>query len=353
MKKNVTIIEIAEKSGVSVSTVSRVLNNSPSVSDKKRKKIQAVIDELGYQPSVFARGMISKKTNTLAIVVPDITNPYFTSLIVEIERYSKEIGYSLLLFNTMTAGSNKFIDTSFKEATAFKTIIEKQVDGVLILGGEIDKEQPHNDYLTALNQLNQQIPVVIIGQKQENCDCLFVERDLDKGVTTLTQHLLALGHRKIGFIGGESGVKVTTQRVEAFKKTLSIYSEVDESLIVLNDYYVEDGYTGMQKLLANQDNLPTAVVAINDTVAIGVLRALTDANYHTPRDIAVASCDRFPNSEFQIPRITTIDQHNDYLGKASVMKLISAIQSENENSMIQHSPELIIRESCGAKFKGE
>ncbi|WP_321383341.1 LacI family DNA-binding transcriptional regulator [uncultured Enterococcus sp.] len=347
MKKNITIKEIAKKSGVSVSTVSRVLNNHPSVSPVKRAKVQAIIEEEGFQPSMLARGMVSNQTKTLAVVVSDITNPYFTSLVSEIELASQDQSYSLLLFNTMTAGHKKKPDSSFIEKDTFNTILEKKVDGVLILGGEIDRDEPNPDYLHALNQLNKQIPVLIIGQAQENCTCSFLERDLEKGVFLAMQHLLALGYRRIGFIGGEAGVKITTQRVEAFEKALSLYSTFDSSLLYLSDFYTEDGYQSMTKIIHEQEKLPDAVLAINDRVAIGAFRALKDQQLSCPEDIAIASCDAFPDGEYQIPRITTINQHNQILGQLAVKRLLKLINEEPLGVIDLHSPDLIIRESCG------
>ncbi|EOI03099.1 hypothetical protein UAY_00846 [Enterococcus moraviensis ATCC BAA-383] len=349
MKKTITIKEIAKKSGVSVSTVSRVLNNHPSVSPTKRAKVQAVIKEEGFQPSMLARGMVSNKTQTLAVLVPDINNPYFTALISEIEIASQALNYSLLLFNTMTAGHNKQKDSSFAEQNTFNTILEKKVDGVIILGGEIDKDDPNADYLNALNQLNQQIPVLIVGQHQENCTAHFVERDLEKGVFLATQHLLALGNRSIGFIGGEPAIKITTQRVAAFKKALSLYTTFDESLLYLSDFYTEDGYNSMSQLIASKHPLPDAVIAINDHVALGAFRALKDHQLSCPEDIAIASCDAFPNGEYQTPRITTVNQHNSYLGQIAVDRLLKLIDDESVEQYEIHSPDLIIRESCGIK----
>ena len=346
MKKNITIKEIAKESGVSVSTVSRVVNDHPSVSPAKRAKVQAVIEKEGFQPSMLARGMISNKTKTLAVVVSDITNPYFTSLVSEIELASVEQNYSLLLFNTMTAGRQKKADSSFAERDTFNTIFEKKVDGVLILGGEIDRDEPNPDYLHTLEQLNNQVPVLIIGQKQANCSCEFIERDLEKGIFLSVQHLLALGHRKIGFIGGEPNVKITTQRVQAFEKVISLYSTFDSSLILLSDFYTEDGYQNMETLI-QQGELPDAVLAINDRVALGAFRALADHDLSCPKDIAIASCDAFPDGDYQIPRITTINQHNQFLGKQAVKRLLKMINEEPLDTLETHSPDLIIRESCG------
>ncbi|EHS5048435.1 LacI family DNA-binding transcriptional regulator [Listeria monocytogenes] len=350
--KKITIQEIAKLSGVSVSTVSRVLNNSPSVSAAKRKKIQAIIDEHNYTPSVFARGMVNKQTKNIGVILPDISNPYFISLITQIQKFALDYMFSTILFNTMLAEpDNKNNQHPLTEEDYLKIILEKQVDGLLILGGEIDKEIVPKEYITALNQLNNAIPVVVIGSKFPELNCLFIERNLKKGVTTLVSHLTALGHKNIGFIGGEAGVKITTYRLESFKEAMTSYQHpVNDDWVVLSDYYTADGYAAMTHLLENSTTLPTALVAINDNVAIGAIRAINDAKLSCPEDIAIVSCDQFMNGDYQTPRLTSMDQHNEYLGKMAILQLISAINGQVEPMIINHNPELIIRESCGSKL---
>ncbi|AHI54654.1 LacI family DNA-binding transcriptional regulator [Listeria ivanovii] len=351
--KKITIQEIAKLSGVSVSTVSRVINNSPSVSAAKRQKIQAIIDEYNYTPSVFARGMVNKQTKNIGVILPDISNPYFISLVTQIQKFALDYMFSTILFNTMLAEpANKKNKHPLTEEDYLKIILEKQVDGLLILGGEIDKEVISTEYIDALNQLNKAIPVVVIGSKIPELSCLFIERNLKKGVTTLVSHLTALGHENIGFIGGEAGVKITTYRLESFKEAMASYHHpVNDDWVVLSDYYTADGYSAMTELLTNSaENLPTALVAINDSVAIGAIRAINDANLSCPEDIAIVSCDQFMNGDFQTPRLTSMDQHNEYLGKMALLQLISAINGQNEPMIINHNPELIIRESCGSKL---
>lgn len=351
MKEKITIQEIARLSGVSVSTVSRVLNNSPSVSKEKRKRIQDVIDKYQYTPSVFARGMVNRQTKNIGVILPDISNPYFVSLVAEIQKCALEQFYSTIVFNTLLAGPESAgTKNRLAEEDYLRIILEKQVDGVLVLGGEIDKEDLSDRYVQALNQLHKQIPVLVIGSKREELDCLFVERDLKKGVTTLVTHLTALGHRQIGFIGGEEGVKITTSRVAAFLNAMNNFSHpIREEWIELSDYYVPAGYDALTKLVEKSPgDIPTALVAINDSVAIGAIRAMKDQGIRCPEDIAIVSCDQFLNSDFQIPRLTTIDQHNEYLGKIAVLQLINAMNGEYEPTVIKHEPELIVRESCGA-----
>jgi LacI family transcriptional regulator len=353
LKKNITITEIAKKSGVSVSTVSRVLNNSPSVSPQKRERIQQIIDEYNYTPSVFARGMVNHQTKNIGVILPDITNPYFASLFLQIESFALKYMYTTILFNTMFSKDSQKFETPLKEEDYFKIIVEKQVDGVIILGGQIDKEDVPASFILALNQLHSRVPVVIVGAKIEGCDCLFVERNLKQGVTSLVHHFMALGHSDIGFIGGEPGIRITSSRIDAFKQSLhTLGRKVTDSFIVMSDYYAPDGLLAMNQLLtSNKDHLPTAVIAINDMVALGAIRAMKDANLRCPEDIAIASCDQFLQSDFSIPRLTSIDQHNEYLGRVAVLQLISAINGSEEPISINHTPELVIRESCGVGIK--
>lgn len=355
MNNKVTIKEVARLAGVSVSTVSRVINHKPNVSAAKTAKIQQAIADSGFQPSMLARGLISNKTNTLGVIVPDISNPYFTTLISHIELITRELNYSLLLFNTMTAGDDRSTNSVNTEINAFNTVIEKKVDGLLILGGEIDREKPDQDYLDALKRLNAQIPVVVIGQPVAGLNCTFIPRYQKLSGQIITQHLLASGYQRIAFLGGEQGVQITKERLSGYEKMMTTYAKLDSSLICLNDYYSTDGYNGMRQLLTNHPDDLQAVVAINDQVALGAIRALSDQNLQCPKDIAIGSCDAFPDGAFFTPRLTTIDHHNDLLAKKGIETLIN-LASNTENDFKQpvitiHEPQLIIRESCGHQLR--
>ena len=350
MSKKLTIKEIAKEAGVSVSTVSRVLNNHPSIRPEKRRLVQEIIDRENFQPSMLARGMISNQTKNIAVLLPDISNPYFTDLINQIDQSFRKLGYSLLLLNTATAGHSKSEHPVSQEKASFATIIEKNVDGVLILGGEIDKVTPKKEYLTALNKMNQRVPVVIVGQPNPEAQVTFLPRDLRQGTQMALQHLLALGYEEIGFIGGEPGVTITEERVKAFKENLTLYREVHEEWIQLSDFYSESGYQSMSALLAGEHH-PRAVVAINDKVALGGIRALNDVGLSCPEDMAIVSCDAFPDGEYYSPRLTSINQNNQLLGAEAATLLINRIDGKPATPQKIYQPELIIRESCGVQLR--
>ncbi len=352
MKKNVTIYDIAKESGVSVSTVSRVINNNPHISAKTLKRVQEVINKHHFSPSAVARAMSINKTKTIGVITPDIANPYFSSLFLEIERSALENHYSIVLCNTLFGGASHGVSSPITEAQYFAGFMSKEVDGVIVTGGEMDKEEVSQEYLAAMNRLAAVVPVVIIGQEVPKCEgCLFLNRNLGGGFSALVRHLFALGNRRIAFVGGEPGVRQTTARLEAYRRTLqSLNLSFDASLVALSDYYAKDGYSAMCRILDNPPERPHAAVAINDAVAIGAIRAINDRNLRCPEDIAVVSGDQFFESDYTTPRLTSLDQQNNYLGRLSITMLISAINGVSETVDFQHNPRLIIRESCGAQI---
>lgn len=351
-KKNVTIYTIAEESGASPATVSRVLNGL-HVSKKSYDRVKPVIDKYQFVPNQLARAMINNRTQTLGVIMPDITNPYFSALFLEIQKYALQYNYAIILSNTLYSGSSHGIDSPLSETQYFQMMIDKKVDGVIVTGGEMDKEDISPEYVEGLNRLCTYFPVVVIGQTIPGCSCTFINRNLAGGVPALVQHLAALGRRRIGFVGGEPNVKTTTARYDAYCGAMASLSlPVDPALVALSDYYLPDGYRAMDSLLRSSHPNPTAVVAINDTVALGAIRAIADHGLRVPEDISVVSCDQFLESAYITPRLTTIDQQNSYLGRLSIMMLISAINQVDEPVNIVHTPILMIRESCGAQVPG-
>lgn len=345
MTKKVTIKEIARLANASVSTVSRVINDSGYVSIEKRQKIEAAIKSTGYHPSQIARTLSSSHTQTIAVMLPDITNPYFINLIEQISIHSGAEGYQVILMNTDTAGAHKHGDPVTIETNAFANVLERQVDGLIVLGGEIDQVHVNPEYMSALNSLNDQLPVVVISQKDEQCNCLFVERHIDTGMKMIVQHLLSLGYRHIGFLGGQQGIKIADQRISSFKKLMHLYANTSDEDILVNNFYIEDGYTGIEPLLQQADL--DAVIAMNDQVAIGAMRRLREIGKSVPQDIAIGSADMFAGGEYTTPAITTVNQHDTSLGQIAVKQLLHLINNEPVESLEPRLPELVMRESCG------
>ncbi len=350
MDKQVNIYQIAKESGVSVSTVSRVLNGGMHVSQRSLDKVNKVIEKYQYTPSAVARAMASHYTKTIGVLMPDITNPYFSALFLEIERYALNWGYSVILCNTLYGGSSHGVENLMSEIGYLQMMKERMVDGVIVTGGQLDLVDTPAEYITTLNKLHKSIPVVIVGERIENCECLFVNRNLGGGVASMVCHLTALGNRRIGFIGGQEGVRQTSERLKAYREAMeSLGLDVTPDMVELSDYYTADGYSAMERILDRGTRLQ-AVIAINDRIALGAIRAMCDRGMHVPKDMAVVSCDKFYDSEFYVPRLTTLDQQNDYLGRISIMLLLGAIAGKGEDLDIKHTPQLVINESCGVKL---
>lgn len=349
MKKKKTIYQIAEEARVSIGTVSRVLNGSPLVAPRTRAMVQDVIDQNHFSPSALARGLSTSKTQSIGVILPDITNPYFSALFLEIERCAAEQGYSAVLYNTMYGSYSRDFKKSLGEAAYFQIAVKECLDGVIITGGQIDMDEISADYLKALNLLRREMPVVIIGQEFEGTSCDFVVRDLERGVFLALRHLRDLGHRRIGFLGGEVKVRVTSDRFKAYKRILEEMGLIyHPGYVHFSDYYVPSGYAAMQEQLRGP--LPSAVLAINDMAALGAIRALNDAGLSIPEDMALVSCDQFFFSEYTVPRITTLDQQNSRLGRLATAKLMGLIRGTPVETAEPPEPQLVLRESCGVKL---
>ncbi|MDR1438711.1 MAG: LacI family transcriptional regulator [Clostridiales bacterium] len=349
---SVTINEIARECGVSIATVSRVLNGSRAVAPLTRERVQEAIDRQGYSPNALARSLVAKHSMTLGVVAPDITNPYFSAVFSEIERAALSADYSVILCNTFYASPAHAQQQGVKsEEEYFQIMMEKKVDGVLIIGGQIDLAHAEPSYQNALKRLAKALPTVVMGKPLPGVGCVFIERETGSGVSTAVNHLVSLGHSRIAFVGGEDGVNITETRLAAYRGTLAALGlPHGDELISLSDYYIEDGYMATLELL-NRNTSFTSVLAINDNVALGAVRAFADRGLAVPRDIALVSCDQFFFAGYSQPRLTSIDQHNRQFGMLAIQILLCAIKGISEPVKLNYTPELIVRESCGGQLR--
>lgn len=343
MENHITITEIARESGVSISTVSRVLNGNVPVSPDKKERVEAAIRKYNYSPNALARSLASRQSMTIGVILPDISNPYFSSVFCEIEKAAHDAGYSLLLCNTLFhSGTGSHLEEDY-----IQMMIDKHVDGLIIAGGQQDLIHPAKTYLAAIKRAASMLPLVMIGEKINDIPCLFLDRERADGIYDAVKYLSSLGHKRIAFLGGEDGVKITASRVASYKKALSSLGlPVDENLIVLTNYYAQDGYRAAEVLL--ERGVPfTAALTINDNVALGSVRAFHDKGLHIPSDVSLISCEMFHSSAFFTPRITALDRCSSLFGHLVIQKLLNVIQEQEENEHIDITPKLILRESCG------
>ncbi len=331
-KLKVTIKDIAREAGVSVTTVSRVINNKPDVSDKTKEKVLKIIDEFNYNPNSVARGLVMQKTHTIGLIIPDISNPFFPDIAKAIEDKAQKLGYSVILFNT-----DNHLEREKKGVDLFKS---KQVDGLVVslsLGNE--------DILKDLKKRN--YPVVQIDRAVLNHLYPLISIDNKKSAYEIVQFLIKKGHKKIAHITGDLNTTTARDRLAGYKKALHDFDiEIDEELIIEGDYSKKAGLEGAEKLLKLK-NPPTAVFAANDLTAAGVYNAVFAEGLNIPEDIAVAGHDDIDLASLLRPALTTMSQPKYSIGERAVTVLMKMINSDRELKIDDQilSTNLIIRES--------
>lgn len=225
-------------------------------------------------------------------------------------------------------------------------MLDKKVDGVLIVGGQADLLEVSEAYRSALQHLSAAVPVVVLGSRIPGVECLFIQRETGRGVFSAVSYLASLGHRRIAFVGGEDGVGITEARLNAYMDALhALGLPRERALVALSNYYTPDGYKAMNDLLKSGAPF-TALLAMNDNIALGAFRALADAGLRVPQDVSVISCDQFYSAEYLVPRLTSVDQHNEQFGRFIINALLGAMRGVQENVVLTFTPELVIRESC-------
>lgn len=327
----VTIKDIAKKANVSVTTVSRVLNNKPDVGDQTRTKILKLIEELNYKPNSVARGLVMQKTHTIGLIIPDISNPFFPQVARAIEDKAQKSGYSIIFFNT-----DNHLEKEKKAVELFKS---KQVDGLIVslsLGNE--------EILKELKAAN--YPVVQIDRSVLSNSYPLVSIDNKNSAYQMVEYMLKKGYKKIAHITGDLKTTTARDRLAGYKKALNDYQvEINEDYIIKGDYTQQLAFEAMQTLLKLKEP-PTAVFAANDLSAAGVYKALFAAGLNIPADIAVAGHDDIDIASLLRPELTTMRQPKYSLGEKAVsvlLKMIDNYEAEVEAQILK--TKLVIRES--------
>lgn len=336
MKKKITISDIAKECGVSKSTVSRVLNNSPNVDEETKKRVLEVIQKYGYIPNSFARGLVGKRVNSIGVIVSDITNPYYSLLVKGIEDICRTYNYSLLLCNT-----DGRITEEIKHV---KLLIQKNVDGIIFASSKLDGQA-----IELAKNYGYRNHIVLVGRlpkEYENFNFVIVDNLL--GAYMGVNYLISLGHRKIAFLSGTWNTWPNMKRFEGYKKAMEENGLSIEKKYILNgDFTLETGYYMGLKILSMR-NRPTAIFCANDMSAIGVLEACWESGVDVPDDISVIGFDDIGMSSFRSIQLTTISQSIYEQGALAGKVLLEKIQSDEENlTQIVLPPKLVVRKTCG------
>lgn len=311
--KRITIYDIAKELGVSPSTVSRVFNETGSVSDDKIKKIYETAERLGYRPHLIAKSLRTKRTLSIALLVPDVVNPFFPEIIKAVDDISKKHHYNIFLGNAESDYEtlNWYIDT----------FIERGVDGVIftgVTGGQRDLE-------CFEKLVKAGIPCIMIDRYIKSPEVPFVGSNNFMGGYKAAKHLIEIGHTKMATITGPLNQHGTLERLSGFKKYLNESGKnLDDSLIFESDFTAFGGYYSMEKIL-NLKMVPSATFIMNDHMAIGALAMLKNKMIRIPDDMAIVGFDDISVASLLSPPLTTIAQRRYEMGEKAVRALIEAI----------------------------
>ena len=334
---NVTIKDVARLSGVSSMTVSRVINGSERVSPETRQRVERAIAELGYVPSRLARGLIRQKTGTLALIVPDVANPFFTLIVRGAEDVARRAGYRMILADTRA-------DLTI-ERDVIEEMLAHRVDGIMIAPVS-DRSKGHLQRLARYG-----VEFVLIDRTVSGIESDVVTGDNVGGAWRLVEHLISLGHRRIGFITESDEVSTARDRRQAYEAALAAAGlSYDPSLIVRSTVDPPGGFEGMRRLL-ELDEPPTAVFTVNNLVALGAIEAVRAHELEVPDDIALVCFDDIEYASRLYPFLTVMAQPAETLGTLGTQLLLERIEGRApEQPRVGVLPaQFVVRRSCGAR----
>jgi LacI family transcriptional regulator len=327
-----TVLDVAKLAGVAPITVSRVINRSGYFSEETRKRVEAAAAELGYIQNSVARSLRSSRTNTIALIVSDITNPFFTSLARGVEDTASDAGYNVFFCNTdeLTEEEEKYT----------QVLLQKQVDGFLLVPAH---SSPHS--IQMIQKHN--IPLVIIDRWVPAVEVDAVRCDSEGGSYQLIRLLLSLGHRNIAMISGPKDVSTSIDRVNGYHRALEEAGlPLNESYLQYGEYDQSSGYELTKRILA-MDPRPTAIFGANNFIAIGILKALNDAGIKVPDDISIVGFDDLPEPLVVSPFLTVASQPSYEMGCRATRLLLERLanKEKSEQQQIILPTDIIVRGS--------
>ncbi|MEY2193476.1 catabolite control protein A [Neobacillus sp. BF23-41] len=324
---NITIYDVAREANVSMATVSRVVNGNPNVKPVTRKKVLEVIDRLGYRPNAVARGLASKKTTTVGVIIPDISNIFFAELARGIEDIATMYKYNIILSNS---DQNKD-----KELHLLNTMLGKQVDGLVFMGGNITAEHVEEFEKSP-------VPIVLAGSIEESNKIPSVNIDYEEAVYDSIKEFIEKGHKNIAFVVGPlHEPKNTFKKLRGYQRALQDSGiPYNEELVVEGDYTYDSGIEAIEKLLEVADR-PTAILVGSDEMALGVVHGAEDKGYKIPEDFEVITSDNTRLSLMVRPQLTTIVQPLYDIGAVAMRLLTKLMNKEQVSEQIVVLPHRI------------
>src|ERR1051326_1279852 len=333
-----SIREVAKRARVSIATVSRTLNNPSAVDPKTAERVRNAVEELRYFPDGQARSLVSGRSRILGLIVSDITNPFFPELVKGFEEVAVHHGYEIMVSSTDY--------NSARMAQCVRRLLERKAEGVAIMTSEMD--QPLIDQL-----VRRKVPSVFLDVGSVHSLISNIQVDYAAGINQAVEHLLGLGHRRIGFISGPLALKSASIRRSAFLECLTRTGILeDENLVKEGDHTIDGGLDAMTRLLDSSDP-PTAVLTSNDLTAIGALRAVRRKGWRVPEDISVIGFDDIHFAEFTEPPLTTVALSRRELAEKAIFALLQHMEPQQtgvaaHGAEFKVTPALVVRQSTSS-----
>lgn len=339
MNKAITIEDIARQAGVSISTVSRVLNGSKRVAEDKRALVLAAVEQHQYRPNAVARGLVRGRSMTVGVLMQDITSPFFARMVSGIEQ-----GLDHAAYTPMFASTHWRADSQGEEVRSLQLLLERRVDGVIVLASSIPDDE--------LRAIAEQAPLVIVARRVQGLESQCVYVDNHGGAYRAMRYLLGLGHTRIAHITGTPSHPDAIDRLAGYRDALTDAGiPVDERLIVTGAFIEESGLAAVEELLGRGERF-TAIFAANDQIAYGAMLGLFNHGYRIPGDMSLVGFDDQFLSAYTLPPLTTVRQSSLEMGRAAAEGLLSLLSNE-EPMLPQFSTDLIIRKSAAHVRRSE
>lgn len=333
---NVTIKEVAKMAGVSPSTVSRVISDSPRISEETKKTVRLAMESLGYHPNAIARSLVSKATKTIGIVMPQSTesaflNPFFPQALSGVSAAAHEHGYCILL----STGN----DENEQLESIESIVMGGRVDGVIIMYSAVE-----NIVLDTLKKMN--TPAVVIGKPINAKETLFVDNDNVEASFKVTEKLIKNGHKKIALMSGPFKFVFSLDRLDGYMNALNKYNIPfkKEYILELPEFAKESGYLSAKSLLELEER-PTALVVTDDVMAFGAMDAIKEKGLRIPQDIEIMSFNNVPSAELTQPSLTSVDIDAFSLGYEASKLIIERIKGEDSKDKVIIPTKIMYRES--------
>src|SRR5580693_10414120 len=329
-----TLHEVGIRAGVSAMTVSRVVNGRDGVDGETQKRVEDAIQALDYVPNRIARGLLSHKTQTIGLIVPDVANPFFAPVVRGAESAARKAGYRILLCNS--EGDLRL------EREYIEDLVAHRVEG-LLLAPASDRSRS-----SILSLLRGGFPLVLIDRALPDADCDLIVSDNAQGARRLIEHLIAIGHREIAHVSDAEDTSTGRERLRGYRDALGAASIPFQSeLVVRTTVDRIGGYRAAQEILT-RDPLPTAIFAVNNMTAVGTLEALRERGLSVPRDMGLVCFDDVEHLAILSPILTVIDQPAETFGSLGAQLLLERVtgKASSRSRRIILQTDLIVRESC-------